>query len=75
MNDAGVLVCCDIEDDAGRHMKQVFMDKNLIDCECPADDRKTEVRAVVSNAQWKHVMSVHQDCIVLGAKLKMVKFT
>ena len=45
------------------------MDKTLTECDCSCDDRKTQVRAVISNEQWKHVMANHHDCIILGARV------
>ena len=69
MNDAGVLISCQIVDDEGRHMRQVFMDKDLTQCECRLEDRRTEVRAVLSNPQWKHVMAENGECIMLGARV------
>lgn len=69
MNDAGVLISCQIVDDEGRHMRQVFMDKDLTQCECRLEDRRTEVRAVLSDPQWKHVMAENGECIMLGARV------
>ena len=60
-------VCC--LRDTGYHMKQNFLDLNLVGCQCSPENRIVDVHAVVTNQQWETFLAHHDTCILLGAKV------
>ena len=59
MNHAGVLLEGSILNDTGYHMKQNFLDVNLVGCQCSPENRVVDVRVVVTNQQWETVLAHH----------------